>query len=99
MKTLIIASVMLSTMKMYAQSETAIRYEDGYSVYITRDLKTSKDFYVRWLDFEIVFESSWFVFMQSKGKHPVSFALIDEKHPSSPPSYPAFNGRGSYLRR
>jgi catechol 2,3-dioxygenase-like lactoylglutathione lyase family enzyme len=86
-------------MKSAAQTEkpSIIEYEDAYSVYITKDLKASKDFYVRWLDFEVVFEATWFVYMQSSGEHKVSFALIDEKHPTTPPSYGSFNGRGSFL--
>jgi catechol 2,3-dioxygenase-like lactoylglutathione lyase family enzyme len=86
-------------MNSFAQTETAsfVEYEDAYSVYITKNLKASRDFYIQWLDFEIVFEASWFVFFQSKGDHKISFALIDENHPSSPPSYGTFNGRGSFL--
>jgi catechol 2,3-dioxygenase-like lactoylglutathione lyase family enzyme len=73
-------------MKSAAQTEkpSIIEYEDAYSVYITKDLKASKDFYVRWLDFEVVFEATWFVYLQSGGEHKVSFALIDEnilRHP------------------
>lgn len=78
-------------------AQNPITYQDAYSVYITKQLKESRDFYVKWLDFEVVFEATWFVYMQSKGDHNVTFALIDEKHPSSPPSYPAFNGSGSFL--
>lgn len=79
------------------QKTVSVQYEDVYSVYITKDLKASRDFYVQWLDFEVVFEASWFVYMQSKGERKLSFALIDEKHPSTPPAYGAFNGRGSFL--
>lgn len=74
-----------------------ITYLDAYSVYITRHLSKSRDFYTKYLDFEVVFEASWFVYMQSAGDHKVSFALIDETHPSTPPSYGTFNGRGSFL--
>lgn len=86
-------------MNASAQTETKpfIAYEDAYSVYITKDLKASKEFYVRWLDFEIIFESTWFVYFLSKGDHKISFALIDEQHPSTPPSYGSFDGRGSFL--
>jgi catechol 2,3-dioxygenase-like lactoylglutathione lyase family enzyme len=79
-------------------NRTAVtEYQDVYSIYITKDLKASKDFYVKWLDFEVVFEASWFVYMQTKGDRKFSFALIDETHPSTPPSYGAFNGLGSFL--
>lgn len=75
----------------------AIEYADAYSVYITNQLKTSRDFYVKWLDFQVIFEANWFVYMQSQGERPVSFALIDVSHPSTPPSYGSFNKRGSFL--
>jgi uncharacterized glyoxalase superfamily protein PhnB len=95
-------SIILTLILLHMNSKTQtkllpIEYEDGYSVYITKDLKSSKEFYVHWLDFEILFEASWFVYMQSKGNHKITFALIDEKHPSTPPSYGAFNGQGSFL--
>jgi catechol 2,3-dioxygenase-like lactoylglutathione lyase family enzyme len=80
-----------------SNAQTPTTYQDAYSVYITKELKKSRDFYVKWLDFEYVFEASWFVYMQSKGDHKVTFALIDENHPSTPPSYGTFNGRGSFL--
>jgi catechol 2,3-dioxygenase-like lactoylglutathione lyase family enzyme len=78
-------------------AQTPTSYQDAYSVYITNELKKSRDFYVTWLDFEVVFEANWFVYMQSKGDHKVTFALIDEDHPSTPPSYGSFNARGSFL--
>ena len=95
MKTLIVPIVLIMTFDAQSQSHT--QYEDAYSVYITKDLKKSKEFYQTWLDFEIAFEASWFVYLRSHGDHKVSFALIDEDHPSTPPSYGAFNGRGSFL--
>ena len=84
-------------MSFAAQSQVPTEYQDAYSVYITKDLKKSKEFYQKWLDFEVAFEASWFVYMRSQGGHKISFALIDEDHPSTPPSYGAFNGRGSFL--
>lgn len=86
-------------MKTYGQRDTAsfIEYEDAYSVYITKHLTESRDFYVKWLDFEVVFEASWFVYMQSQGDRKLSLAFIDETHPSSPPAYGTFNKQGSFL--
>lgn len=91
----ILIIIVMTTLSANAQNPTT--YQDAYSVYITKELKKSRDFYTKWLDFEVVFEASWFVYMQSAGDHKVTFALIDEKHPSTPPSYGAFNGRGSFL--
>ena len=74
-----------------------VQYSDAYSVYITEQLTDSRDFYVRWLDFNVVFEASWFVYMQSQGDKPFTFALIDVNHPSTPPAYGSFNKRGSFF--
>ena len=68
-------------------SSQAIHYIDAYSVYITDHLAESRDFYTRWLDFKVMFEATWFVYMQSQGDRPVTFALIDVNHPSTPPAY------------
>lgn len=84
-------------MSFDSQSQIPTQYQDAYSVYITKNLKESKEFYRKWLDFEVAFEASWFVYIALKGDHKISFALIDEGHPSTPPSYGAFNGRGSFL--
>ncbi|MEJ1241706.1 VOC family protein [Chryseolinea sp. T2] len=93
-KILIILTLM--AMKTAANSQS-IQYADAYSVYITEHLNESRDFYVRWLDFQVVFEATWFVYLQSQGERPVSFALIDVNHPSTPPSYGSFNKRGSFF--
>lgn len=88
---------MTATAQTNTEADKATVYQDGYSVYITRELTATKEFYVRWLDFKVVFESTWFIYLQSGGEKPVSLALIDEVHPSSPPSYPAFHGSGSFF--
>ena len=88
-------------MSTHGQSDTStpsfIEFDDAYPVLITKDVSGSKIFYQRWLDFEVVFESTWFVFMQSQGEKKISFALINETHPSDPPPYAAFNGKGTFL--
>ena len=95
MKTFIV--LMILVMSFDSQSQNPTQYQDSYSVYITKNLKESKEFYQKWLDFEVAFEASWFVYLRSQGDHKISFALIDEDHPSTPPSYGTFNGRGSFL--
>lgn len=93
---IILFTIPLFIMTNQVQSQP-VEYLDAYSVYITGDLKGSREFYTRWLDFNVVFEASWFVYMQSHGDKPVSFALIDVSHPSTPPAYGSFNKRGSFL--
>jgi len=79
------------------EATSFIEYVESYPVVITKNISESKKFYQRWLDLEIVFEATWFVFLQSKGDNRISFTLIDENHPSDPPSYGAFDGKGCFL--
>jgi len=76
-----------------SQKKTTMSYQDVYSVFITKDLKASKEFYTKWFDFEIVFESGFFILFSSGGTKPLSIAFMSEKHPSSPPSNPALNSK------
>ena len=70
---------------------------DSYQVIVTDALRECRDFYIRWFDFEVAFEASWFVLLSSSGEHPVSIAFMHPEHPSSPPSPGAFRGDGSFL--
>lgn len=97
MKAIITLLLILMETSLHAQAPKKTTYEDAYSVYITKNLHASRDFYKAWLDFDVVFEASWFVYMQSKGEKKITFALIDENHPSTPPAYGSFNGRGSFF--
>jgi catechol 2,3-dioxygenase-like lactoylglutathione lyase family enzyme len=67
---------------------------DSYPVIITQELQASRDFYTMWLDFEVVFEASWFVLIKSGS---TSLAFMHPNHPSSPPDPPAFAGEGAFL--
>ena len=102
MKKMIFVLLFINTIiTSYAQQKTdtsslknkTMTYQDVYSVFITKDLKTSKEFYTKWFDFEIVFESSFFILFSSGGEKPISLAFMSEKHPSSPPSNPALNSK------
>ena len=70
---------------------------DSYQVIVTDALRECRDFYMRWFDFEIAFEASWFVLLASSGEHPMSIAFMHPEHPSSPPTPSAFRGDGSFL--
>lgn len=71
--------------------------EDVYTVFITSDLKKTRDFYTQWFGFTPVFESSWFILLQSQGKKNFTIAFMHEVHPSSPPVPKAMKGDGSFL--
>ncbi len=67
---------------------------DSYPVVITEHLRECREFYTRGLGFEVVFEASWFVLLNSG---PVSIAFMHPEHPSSPPQPAAYRGDGAFL--
>jgi catechol 2,3-dioxygenase-like lactoylglutathione lyase family enzyme len=67
---------------------------DGYPVVITDRLRECRDFYVRWLGFEVVFEASWIVVV---GGGAQTLAFMHTEHPSSPPAPGPYTGDGMFL--
>ncbi len=68
-----------------------MKIKDSYPVFVTKQLLATKNYYTKWFDFEVFFESNWFILLQIKGEKPYFIAFIDEQHPTSPPSIPAIN--------
>ena len=71
--------------------------EEVYTVFITTDVKKCKEFYAQWFGFTTIFESSWFILLQSPGKKSFPLAFMNEEHPSSPPVPGAMNGNGAFI--
>lgn len=69
--------------------KTKINYQDAYPVYISKDMVKSRDFYTKWLGFEVAFESSFFILLTTTGEFSYRIGFLSEEHPSSPPSAPA----------
>jgi uncharacterized glyoxalase superfamily protein PhnB len=74
-----------------------MQVEDAYPVIVTDRLVECRDFYQRWFEFEVVFEASWFVYLQSRGERPRGLAFMANTHPTQPPGPETFNGRGMFL--
>jgi catechol 2,3-dioxygenase-like lactoylglutathione lyase family enzyme len=68
-----------------------------YTVFITKRLKETVEFYERYFGCSKVFESTFFVLLQTPGEKRFSIAFMDEKHPTAPPSPQRFNGSGAFL--
>ncbi len=49
-----------------------MRLQDAYAVVVTDRLAECRDFYARWLGFQVVFEASWFVYLSSAGDRPTA---------------------------
>lgn len=68
-----------------------------YSVIVTDQLRQCRDFYTRWLGFEVVFESSWFIYLASTSTPALGVAFMTPDHPSQPPGPETFNGKGMFM--
>ena len=68
-----------------------------YTVFITKKLTETVHFYERYFGFTKLFESTFFVLLQTTGEQKFSIAFMDEEHPTAPPTPKAFNGSGSFL--
>jgi uncharacterized glyoxalase superfamily protein PhnB len=67
-----------------------------YTVFITKKLKETVRFYEQYFAFTKVFESTFFVLLQTADEK-FYVAFMDEKHPTTPPTPQQFNGSGSFL--
>lgn len=68
-----------------------------YPVVITKNIESTRTFFVTWLKFQPVFESTWFILLASPGKNSSMIAFMNEEHPSAPPSPRATKGDGMFL--
>lgn len=76
-----------------------MKLESAYPVIVTDRSKLSdcRDFYVRWFEFQVVFEATWFLYLQASGESPYGIAFMADDHPSQPPGPETFNGRGMFF--
>ena len=68
-----------------------------YPVFITNKLEETVRFYEQNFEFTRLFESSFFVLLQTSGEKKFCIAFIDEEHPTAPPTPARFNGSGAFL--
>jgi catechol 2,3-dioxygenase-like lactoylglutathione lyase family enzyme len=78
-------------------SVVAAQLQEVYTVFVTTDVKQCRDFYGTYFGFTPVFESSWFILLQSPGKKGFFLAFMLEEHPSSPPSPKPMKGDGAFI--
>ena len=74
-----------------------MKIQSSYPVVVTDKLRESRDFYVQRLGFEVLFEASWFVYLQASANQPWGIAFMSSDHPSQPPGPETFGGKGVFL--
>ncbi|NJM26023.1 MAG: glyoxalase [Bacteroidia bacterium] len=80
------------------ENPSTMQFEDVYNVYISKDIQACKTFYQRAFDCEVVFESTFFILLSTRGEKNFSVAFMSEDHPTSPPEGTALRaGEGVFL--
>lgn len=67
---------------------------NAYPLITTERLAEVRQFYVEQLQFEVVFEASWFLLVAGPGPRSPLIAFMHSSHPSAPPGPETFAGRG-----
>jgi catechol 2,3-dioxygenase-like lactoylglutathione lyase family enzyme len=60
-----------------------MQYKDRYPIIVTAEKAACRDFWVRHLGFQAMFENDWFAFLAADGGATIAFMTPD--HPSAPP--------------
>jgi catechol 2,3-dioxygenase-like lactoylglutathione lyase family enzyme len=71
-------------------------FASHYPIIVTEKMAACRDFYLRHLGLDLVFESSWFVLLGDGERGPV-LAFMTPDHPSAPPGPEEFSGKGMCL--
>ena len=70
-----------------------MHFSDRYPIVVTGKKDEARDFWVKHLGFEVVFDSSWFCLLVAEGNS-ASIAFMTPDHPSAPPGRESFSGTG-----
>ncbi|KXO75856.1 VOC family protein [Brucella anthropi] len=70
-----------------------MHFSDRYPIVVTGKKDEARDFWVKHLGFEVVFDSSWFCLLVAEGNS-ASIAFMTPDHPSAPPGPESFSGTG-----
>ncbi len=70
-----------------------MRFEDRYPIIVTPHKNACRDFWVKHLGFEVVFDSTWFSLLAAE-EGSATLAFMTPDHPSAPPGADAFSGKG-----
>ncbi|MFK3665940.1 VOC family protein [Ochrobactrum teleogrylli] len=70
-----------------------MRFTDRYPIIVTPNKNAARDFWAKYLEFEVAFDSSWFCLLVAEGGT-ASIAFMTPDHPSSPPGPEIYTGSG-----
>jgi catechol 2,3-dioxygenase-like lactoylglutathione lyase family enzyme len=70
-------------MKQATQAASAVQL--AYPLFVVDDPIASREFFVRWFGFQVVFEANWFVLLSTPQDPASSVAFMQSDHPSQLP--------------
>lgn len=102
-KALLITIILLTQIFCFAQKKQPGKIspmnniDQIYPVFITKKLQETAKFYEQYFGFTKLFESTFFVLLQTSGEKKFCVAFMDEEHPTTPPNPAKFNANGAFL--
>jgi len=70
-----------------------MRFSDRYPIIVTTKKDEARDFWLKYLGFDVTFDSQWFCLLTAEDGT-ASIAFMTPDHPSSPPGPECFSGSG-----
>ncbi|MBA8821567.1 VOC family protein [Ochrobactrum sp. GPK 3] len=70
-----------------------MRFSDRYPIIVTAKKDEARDFWLKYLQFDVTFDSQWFCLLVAENGS-ASIAFMTPDHPSSPPGPESFTGTG-----
>lgn len=67
---------------------------DSYPLLTVRDMRASRDFYVKHFGLGVVFESDWVTMLGNSRSGRIAIGLMTPDHPTNPPGPEVFDGKG-----
>jgi catechol 2,3-dioxygenase-like lactoylglutathione lyase family enzyme len=70
-----------------------MKFVDHYPIIVTPNKNACRDFWAKYLSFDVVFDSTWFTLLAAE-EGSATLAFMTPDHPSAPPGADAFGGKG-----
>jgi catechol 2,3-dioxygenase-like lactoylglutathione lyase family enzyme len=67
---------------------------DSYPLITVKNMRASRDFYVKHFGMEIIFEANWVVMLGDAESGRIALGLMTPDHPTNPPGPEIFPGKG-----
>lgn len=67
---------------------------DSYPLITVKDMRASRDFYVKHFGMQVIFEASWVAMLGDAESGKIAIGFMTPDHPTNPPGPEVFDGKG-----